>query len=746
MSPCLTATLITSAAAAFAISSPALRKDSFSIRYGALLIAGPQILSLVLLYITNGSKWPIYLCILASHSAIAFFLLRHFRGARSATIILLVTLAFVSFWILVTATSTQQDRLVSILPAELLLLNGVLFLWNYPALRGGSSLVMAGSALWSASLVVLEFYFQLNVFVTHASMAGELMVFIGMLLIIIQSDTRSAVQLREDYRTLFDGSPHMMWTIDQATQSFTNVNEAGAHTHGYTIPEFLALSVGDIIAPERRDGAHAVVIGRKSSLIRSSLHLRKDGSTFPMDGEARILNLNGRPTRLIIGTDVTERNQLIERLHYQATHDPLTQLLNRTGFHAEMDRILQEASRYLEMIALVKINIDRFRNVSDTYGENVGDRCLQIIAGRIRENLRASDIMARSTEYGFSVLLRGLASPKWADKWANQLLGDLTEPVQAGDYSIRLNLSIGVTVYPEDGTDSTVLRQNAWHAALRSRKLGNNLICHHSSDERDGSKYRLRLEQGIRDMLAQNRFALHYQPICLPDGQVNSLEALLVMNHPELGQISPAEFIPVAEESGLIIPLGQWVFEHACQQLNSWEKHGVKVVPVAINISALQFRLSNFAQKILATLDKYDIRHELIHIELTESAVLNNIAEAANEMRMLHSMGIHMSIDDFGTGYSSLARLHQMPISNLKIDQAFIHGFEQSVSTLPMIKAIIGMAHALNMQVVAEGVETAEQLSILASLGCNLIQGYLFSRPVPADRIPDLIQRGTIHA
>jgi len=316
----------------------------------------------------------------------------------------------------------------------------------------------------------------------------------------------------------------------------------------------------------------------------------------------------------------------------------------------------------------------------------------------------------------------------------------LADPVVIDDISIRIRVTIGFALSPEDGQEVAKLRSRAQTSMMEAKKRGISQafrsLPHHATAEAN----ELRILVAIEEMMLEGTFEVYYQPVCRPNGEICGLEALLRMNHPKLGSISPAVFIPIAEESGLIIGLGQWVLERVCMQICEWRNKGIQMVPVAINISGLQVRQSDFANRIVGTLNAFDIPSHLIHMELTETTVLRNISDVLEEMKKLSAIGLRFSIDDFGTGYSSLGRLQEMPISTLKIDRSFVQGITRSTSL--MVAAIISLAHALDMKVIAEGIETAEELEVLCALNCDLIQGYIFSQPLRASTLESLLTAG----
>ncbi|MBS1814312.1 MAG: GGDEF domain-containing protein [Acidobacteria bacterium] len=629
---------------------------------------------------------------------------------------------------------------LSLIVTEFLAANAIAQFINYKRKTLGLWISVAGYVSWTFATTSVSHLLGYSPQVRY-SFPPEILLGIGMMLLLMEESLFDAQRLGRNFKTIFESSPHMMWMIDPLNLRIITANQAAAEGHGYSLHEFKQLQVTDIIHPDTAEQIAADVRSAAPKPSRASIHRRKDGNLFPIDIEGRSVQIDGRQHRLVIGVDVTEREQLLSLLREQAINDSLTNLLNRRGFQAASERLIQEVSTTDGAVALISFNIRQFKTVNDTYGDAIGDRCLQAIASRLRDKMQTDDIAARTGGDEFKIIFRHAQSSKAAEQLASSLLQSLLEPYRIDDVSIRLAFNMGLATAPEDGTDAATLRRKAMSAMAHARTTGAQRPCRFSSEDAAAAREAVRLGEAIREMLQNNSFQVHYQPICAPDGTVKSLEALLRMHHPELGNVSPAKFIPVAEDTRLIIPLGQWVLEHVCRQLSAWAKEGIPIVPVAVNISALQFRSSDFGNNILRTMETFHLPKNLIYLELTESTVLRNAAESLEAMRSIASSGIRFAIDDFGTGYSSLGRLRDMPISTLKIDRSFIQKLRPNDT---LVEAIISLAHALQMDVVAEGVETEEQLEILRSLDCDSIQGYLLGRPAPAKETAEILRNGTL--
>jgi diguanylate cyclase (GGDEF)-like protein/PAS domain S-box-containing protein len=436
--------------------------------------------------------------------------------------------------------------------------------------------------------------------------------------------------------------------------------------------------------------------------------------------------------------DITERKRSEAMLEFLANHDQLTQLPNRNQFTQKLHEALARASRYGHRVALLFIDLDRFKNVNDTLGHESGDMLLIAVAGRFRETLRSTDTLARLGGDEFTVVLEEVDGAAQAAASAQRLLATLAQPFHIQGQELFIGASIGISMFPEDGQDATSLLRNADIAMYRSKELGRSTFQFHSREATASSLERMQLESNLRRALEREEFLLHFQPIVeLEGGAIVGMESLVRWNHPERGLVSPATFIPVAEDSGLIVPIGDWVLRAACEQARRLADLGFEGLRVAVNLSAKQFRRHDLAQAIADTMAAARVTPDMLELEVTESSVMENPEVAVRTLRSLKEMGVHLSIDDFGTGYSSLSQLKRLPIDALKVDQSFVRDIPHDENDAAIASAIIAMGHSLRLTLIAEGIETAEQLAFLRGLGCQRGQGYLFSRPVPG---PELLR------
>ncbi len=567
---------------------------------------------------------------------------------------------------------------------------------------------------------------------------------VGMVLLLIEEQLRIAGALGEEYRLLFDNNPNAMWILDTETLGFLDLNHVAAEVHGYTREEFLQLTLPDIVVPERRVQAIADARDGDSS-VHSSLHRRKDGTIFPMDMTPHAIDFRGRPCRFVLALDASRREALERQLQHQSEHDPLTGLANRMLFQEHLAPAVLEARQSGDKLAILCLDICRFKRINDVYGPRVGDECIRHVASVLSSRVRASDFVGRIAGDEFAMILTGIRHAATVEQRATELTALLQQPVLVEGYPIQLTFSVGLAICPDDGEDPLALWSGAEGVLRRSQEAGGGQIAWLSRESKEDAQEQIAIEACLRMRMEEAGFRLVYQPVYDFNGRIRSLEALLRMDHPVYGAISPVKVIPIAEETGLIVPLGMWVIEEVCRQIRAWiDDQDMRVIPVAINVSALQLMHVDFADRLMELVRRYAINPKWIHLELTETAAMRNLKEVSVQMTRLAGLGFCFLMDDFGTGHSSLGRLHQLPLSVLKIDRSFIEQLcapNGMYTTLTIVQAIISMAHALHQKVVAEGVETEAQLACLGGLDCDLVQGFHLARPLPPDAIPPLARR-----
>ena len=435
--------------------------------------------------------------------------------------------------------------------------------------------------------------------------------------------------------------------------------------------------------------------------------------------------------------DATERKRDEELLYFLANHDQLTSLPNRNLLLEHLNMAVAQAARTGERVAALFIDLDRFKNVNDTLGHHFGDALLQQVAQRFRSCLRESDLVARLGGDEYTVMVRPVSDLQEVATCAQKLLSVLGSPFNVDGHELFVTSSIGISIYPDDARDATALLKNADIAMYRAKEQGKNTYQFFSSEATAATFEHLMLETSLRRALERSEFVLHFQPIVdLASGRRTGMETLIRWQHPELGMVSPARFIPLAEETGLIVPIGQWVLEHACRQTKALQEQGFPDLHVSVNLSPRQFRQRDLAQSIAQTLQRVGLRPGCLELEVTEGSVMDNADSSIHTLHQLKSMGVRLSIDDFGTGYSSLSYLKRFPIDSLKVDQSFVRDITSDPDDAAITRAVIALGHSLRLTIVAEGVETQEQLEFLRRHECHQVQGYLLGRPMPANLLP----------
>lgn len=468
------------------------------------------------------------------------------------------------------------------------------------------------------------------------------------------------------------------------------------------------------------------------------------------DGSTIYYSLSGRPffdDRGVfsgyrgIGKDITEQRRADDRIRYMANHDALTALPNRTMFSQLLNLALSSSRRYQRKLAVIFIDLDRFKLINDTLGHEAGDHLLQEVAHRLSATLRSSDVVARLGGDEFVLLVQEIDEPEQAATVARKILSATTRPLLLQGQECRVTASIGISMYPGDADDELSLMKNADIAMYQAKEAGKNNYQFYSAQAKDQTLERLALEASLRRALERGEFELHYQAkLDLHSDRITGVEALLRWQHPDLGAVSPAQFIPLAEETGLIVPIGRWVMKTACQQNMLWQRQGLPPVCMAVNLSARQFADDDLLQDITAALQESGMAGELLELELTESMVMQDHQRTIRTLTAVKAMNVRVAIDDFGVGYSSLAQIKNFPIDTLKVDRSFIRDLPENTEDSAITKAIIAMGKTLNLRIVAEGVETVEQESFLRANLCDETQGFYFSRPVPADQFAALLQ------
>lgn len=455
------------------------------------------------------------------------------------------------------------------------------------------------------------------------------------------------------------------------------------------------------------------------------------------NADVQILELCHMASRL--AAVAIEQRQLTDMLAWQARHDALTGLPNRFLLEERLESALARAERNGWLVAVLLVDLDRFKQINDTLGHAVGDVLLREVSARFEGCLRKTDVLGRMGGDEFMIVLSEISDAQDAQRVAQKLLDALGDPFLARGYELFVTASIGIAVFPRDGRDAATLQRNADSAMYRAKYRGKNRFQFFTADLGAAMAEQMELETALRRAMEHGELTLYYQPQMSASGALAGLEALLVWNHPRLGAVPPAQFIPIAEESGLIVPVGTWVLQEVCRQAVAWQRKGLPAVRVAANVSPMQFARTDFIQAVAQALSASGLEPSLLELELTESVIMRDVEESLRQMERLRALGVSISIDDFGTGYSSLSYLRRLPIDTVKIDQSFLAELEKDTSTLPLVRAIVSVAHSLGLTVVAEGVENESQLAALRAVGCDRMQGYLFGPALPAAEVESLL-------
>jgi len=559
------------------------------------------------------------------------------------------------------------------------------------------------------------------------------------------SATRAAeLALRESeekFRQLADNIPEIFWITDAQQRKLHYLSPGFETLTGKCLVEVMRRprSWLDVVHPQDRE---RVRLARKA-LPQAEYNIEYrivvgDGSVRWVHDQAfPVRDAHGAVYRIAgIGADVTERKEAEEKLLYLAHYDGLTGLPNRVLFFDRLRQTLAQAGRRERLAAVMFLDLDRFKVVNDTLGHAVGDELLRHVAQRLAGCVRLGDTVARFSGDEFVLIVNDLHESEDARHIAQKVLQAFEDPFRVGGHEVFVSTSIGISMFPSDCGDEQALLKNADSAMYRAKESGRNNFQFYTREMNARAMHRLELENSLRHALEREEFRLHYQPkTCLHTGKLTGVEALLRWERPGHGLVAPADFVPLLEDTGLIVPVGEWVIAEACRQLTAWRASGRDPVSIAINISARQFATRNLGEVIKRVLDTHDADPRFIELELTESLLMVNTEEAVRTLEYLKSLGLKLSIDDFGTGYSSLSYLKRFPIDALKIDRSFIDEITTDLDDATITRAVIGMAHNLGLKVVAEGVETEEQLKFLSANGCDEAQGYYFARPQPAGEV-----------
>jgi diguanylate cyclase (GGDEF)-like protein/PAS domain S-box-containing protein len=533
-----------------------------------------------------------------------------------------------------------------------------------------------------------------------------------------------------------------------ADGTIESANAAAARIFGYTPSAMIRVGVGELLA-HAESGSSArstsmLAVSDFTSLPGQTLlemvGVRKDGTSFPIELSVTSIELHGRRTFIAAVRDITARKAAEEAALYHATHDILTDLPNRALFHDRLATALRHAARAGDMLAVLFLDLDRFKMINDTLGHTIGDSLLVAVSRRLRSSVREDDTVARMGGDEFIFILRGLRSSDDAVKPAQKILAAIRPPFHLQGHELHITASIGISLYPSDGVAPEQLLRSADVALYRAKDAGRNSLQLYNPSMNARIIEQMALERHLRRAIEQQQFGLVYQPqIDLASGQVVGVEALLRWHHPELGLVPPDQFVPLAEDTGLIHRLGLWVLWTACLQHRAWCEAGMPRLRMAVNMSARQFQRRELARRVQEVLAETGMEPGCLDLELTEDVLMQEGDCTAGMLDSLAAIGVGLALDDFGTGYASLSYLRRFPIRRLKIDGSSVRDISFSEGDAALARAVIAMAHGLGVSVIAEGIETVDQLTMLRAYGCNEGQGYLLGRPVLGSEVPRLV-------
>jgi len=550
------------------------------------------------------------------------------------------------------------------------------------------------------------------------------------------------------FRSIFENAAIGV-TLTDMRRRLVRCNPAFARLLGYAESEIVGRSFAEFTHPEdvaaNEESYRALAAGEIDHFALDKRYLRKDGgvvwvrltvSQVPPDATSELFTIG-------MMEDITSRKEAEARIRYLATHDGLTDLPNRNLMQDRIAQAIGHARRGGRQIALMYLDLDRFKVINDGFGHPFGDAVIRSVADKLKSLVRESDALARHSGDEFLILLADLR--KSADVYivAQKILDALAQPVSLEGREVFVSASIGISTFPDDAADADALIANANAAMFRAKDLGRNTCQFFTREMSAEVLRRVSLENNLRLAIAQKQLHLAYQPkVDLATGSIAGCEALLRWTHPELGAVSPAQFIPVAEESGLIVPIGDWVLRTACVQCKAWADAGLPPITMSVNLSARQFLQQDVVAWVLQALEQTGLAPKQLELELTESLIAQDAEKVVATVNQLKAHGVRFSIDDFGTGYSSLSYLKRFRVDTLKIDQSFVRHMRKEHDDAAIVLAVISLAHSLGLKVIAEGVETSEDCGFLRQHGCDEMQGYYFSKPLPVEEFAQLLASG----
>ncbi|MGZ5803699.1 MAG: EAL domain-containing protein [Xanthobacteraceae bacterium] len=549
------------------------------------------------------------------------------------------------------------------------------------------------------------------------------------------------LKLREaSMKLLFDGNPMPMWLYDPETLQFLSVNDAALSHYNYSRAQFEAMTLPEIWPRDELDLHRdiALAVNDTYESERSWRHIKSDGTEIEVLTYARRLTFGGRPAVLVAVVDVTERRQAEARIAYMAHHDALTALPNRVQFQQRLEEVLERVAVTGGNAAVLYLDLDRFKFINDSLGHPIGDQLLNAVAKRLRDCVRPADMVARLGGDEFAIIMSDVAGPEAVGTLAAKLVQTLSRRYEIQGNEVVGGASIGIVMAPHDGHTHESLLRNADMALYRAKADGRGRYHFFEPEMERRAQLRRTLELDLRKAFENGHMDIFYQPfVNLNTSEISGFEALLRWRHPERGMVSPSEFIPLAEEIGLIVPLGEWVLRRACAEAAHWPND----IKVAIKLSPVQFRTKGLVQAVISALAHAGLAPSRLELEITESVLLAETSANISTLHQLRGLGVRISLDDFGTGYSSLSYLRSFPFDKIKIDQSFVRELAERPDSCAIVRAVIGLGASLGIATTAEGVENEDQLERLRREGCTEVQGFLFSPARPSSEIAELLRQ-----
>lgn len=553
----------------------------------------------------------------------------------------------------------------------------------------------------------------------------------------------------EEFKKLIQYSSQEIYIVDYDKLTYLYVNDGAVKALGYSHNELLNMNIFDINPELTLENVNILKTDERknSHILNRTIHKRKDNSLYPTQSLIHRMKYNNQNAYVIFGTDITQQvhdekllKEQAKELSHQANHDTLTNLPNRMLFQDRLTQTINHSTRHKEQFAVLFLDLDQFKKINDSLGHHIGDNVLIEIASRLKTTLREEDTLARLGGDEFTIILRDVKSIQSASAVAQKIIHIMKEPISLNGHSLFVSSSIGISMFPDDAITKENLLKYADSAMYKAKDEGRNNFQFYSADMTALAFERVVMESSLRVAIKEEQFIVYFQPqFNISTQTITGMEALVRWQHPQIGLISPAKFIPLAEESGLIIDIDRIVMKQAMKQFSQWYRDGHNPGRLALNLSMKQLNEDDFIATLLSVMNSINFQAKWLALEVTETQVMNNPNASIKKLNEISKIGIEIAIDDFGTGYSSLAYLKKLPLNKLKIDISFIRDIPEDEDDISITKAIIALGKSLNLKLIAEGVETQEQKDFLVENDCEQIQGYLYSRPIPAKEMTQLL-------